>query len=354
MIYYKKQFLPFGKKTILFELSTEGLTISEKRYSWNNLSKIDFIVRKDNESNIIHYLQFIIEQQEFLIDVHKIKKFNKTTFLEKVTFYKESFKDKEEDLKAGFSLTPIEDTLTIYYPSNIKSFIENEKNELLCSFLGNEFLFFSAHVSKHNEIIELSQKISKIQNPLIKHNSLVIAHQKNDENGILFLSTTNQLTDVNVYYYHFDFPCFSPIQIVDDFFDLIEPKKRSYLLNKIELTSYEIPNEKGCLKWNETQANTNSFSFKKSFKYFPFGTQISIISHFIISTKNNKSIDFEYETIFIDSEKKHIDFYKQEHYIIQFILNNLMLSNLKFAEQYWIQKMQNNDLNKCLDIKKPN
>lgn len=354
MIYYKRQFLSFKKKTILFELSIQGLTMSEKTYSWNNLTKIDFIVRKDNDSNIIHYLQFIIDQKEFLIDLQKIKKFNKTSFLEKITFYQESFKNKQEDLKEGFSLTPIEDILTINYPSNIKYFIENKKNEFSCSFLQNEFLFFSAHISKHNEIIELSNKISKIQNPLIEHNSLVIAHQKNDKKGVLFLSTTNKLVDANVYYYHFDFPSFSAIQLVDDFFDLIEPKNINYLLNKIQLTSYEIPIEKGCLKWSQSTINSNHFSIKKSFNYLKFGTEISIISSFNISTENNTIIDFEYETIFMDSEKTHIDIYQKDHSIIQFILNNLVLSNLKFAEQYWIQKMGNNDFEKKLDIKKPN
>lgn len=341
-------FVRLRKKESLISFSTDCIVINQLSFSWENFQKIEFVTRKNNQEQIETQLHFFFEEQKTtIIPSHYIEQFEKQAFLDELKKYQTAFFQQKEHDKKGYSLTPIEEKLQLNYPSEMKIFLEELQQPSTFSILTQSFQWLDIHQKNHQHIISLSQQLSKITSTIPNQvNSLVIAQGKQDSNAILFISNLNNEmrygTENKVFYYHFNYPEFYPIQITYNFKELITPLINLNLLDTFQLTDHELPEEQGIIAIEPTQQKS-TWDFEYQINKKKLGTEILVHSNFYIQEENTTTF-FQYESIFMDSNTEHHAFYEQPaENILAIILQNLSLTNLKFAQQAWIQKEKNID-----------
>lgn len=353
-------FVRLRKKESLISFSTDSIIINQVFFSWENFQKIEFITL-NKQSHIENQIHFLFENKKPQIIVSQnIEQYNKDIFVDELEKYKNHFLSNKESQKKGYSLTSIEKKLNLNYSPEIKLFLENlffSKKKSNFSFLTQEFEWLNVHEEYHHVIISLSKKISKITSTVPHQiNSLVISKATQDPNAILFISNLNHEmrygTENKVFYYHFDYPEFYPIQITYNFNELTTPLQNTNLLDNFQLIDHETPSEKGIVAIEESNQSENTWNFEYSINQTILGIEISVISNFHIQESQTSTV-FQYESIFTNTHAEHLIFFKDPNQdVLAMILQNLYLVNLKFARQAWIQKEKNiQNWNTCFNSK---
>ncbi len=344
-------FVRLRKKEGIIIFYPNTITIYKNDFSWSIFQKVEFFTRKNRNNQIEEQIHFIFDQEEVkIIPTHSIEAFEKRFFLDELQKFRNAFQENKEKEKKGYSLTPIEKKLNLSYSTEIKSFLEKQSstNQLgIFTLLGQDFKWLNTHEQYHQQIINLSEKISKITSTIPNQvNSLVIGQSIKNSNEILFVSNINNEmrygTENKVFYYNFNYPMFYPFQVTYNFKHLIQKLDNNLLLDIFQITDHELPTEKGILTIDEkTNQQENVWSFNFSIVKNRLRTQLMIISNFYIR-ENNITTLFQYETIFSNENSRHQNFFDNSNKnILSIIFKNLSLTNLKFAQQAWSQKGKN-------------